>query len=106
MSSSPDLDDGTTIRLTPDEAVVLFDLLSRWSDERGKGETPSHACFQSTAEGAVLNNLLADLERQLAVAFETDYDRTVEEARSRLAHQWDYPPLRAEYRSGRARSTT
>ncbi|WP_066593824.1 hypothetical protein [Sphingomonas pruni] len=83
-----------TLRLTPDEAIVLFDLLTRWSAETGAGDTPASSCFESTAEGAVLNGLLCDLEKQLVAPFTADYARIVEAARGRLASQWDYPTLR------------
>ncbi|WP_244425826.1 hypothetical protein [Rhizobium etli] len=57
--------DGVQMQLSPEEALVLFGLLSRWCEE-GSAPTPEASCFESTAEGAVLHGLLADLETQLA----------------------------------------
>jgi hypothetical protein len=76
------------IHLSPDEAVVLFELLARWCYPKA-AQTPGSACFESTAECAVLHGVLADLERQLVAPFRGDYDRIVKEARSRLAGRWD-----------------
>ena len=94
MTTSSDHEDGATVELTPDEAIVLFDLLSRWSGKNETGETPSPACFESTAEGAVLNALLCLLEAQLVAPFKRDYNRFLMEARQRLADGWSYPTLR------------
>ena len=84
---TPSDDDVATIHLTPDEALVLFELLSRWSDGKGRGKTPSPECFVSTAEPVVLNKLLAYLERQLVAPFKKDYDRILKQPRDRLARQ-------------------
>lgn len=94
MTTSPGHENGVTVELTPDEAIVLFELLSRWSGENEAGETPSPACFESTAEGAVLNALLCLLEAQLVAPFKRDYNRVLIEARERLAGGWSYPTLR------------
>jgi len=92
--SSADWEDGATVALSADEAVVLFELLSRWIDHSGTGETPGPACFVSSAEAAVLNNLLGALERRLVAPFRGDYMSIVDAARSRLTGQWRYPTLR------------
>lgn len=42
------------------EAIVLFELLSRWRDQKTV-YSPSSMCFESTAEYAVLIDLLAQL---------------------------------------------
>lgn len=94
MTISLEQNDGASVQLTPDEAIVLFSLLWRWSDETGAGETPAPSCFESRAEAAVLNGLLCDLEKQLVAPFEADYARAVKGARDRLANRWDYPTLR------------
>ncbi len=72
MTDLPPAEDVALVRLSSDEAVVLFELLSRWSDAR-EGSTPSGECFRSDAEMAVLNNILADLEGQLAAPFRSNY---------------------------------
>lgn len=91
MTDAPDLED-VAVRLNSDEAIVLFELLSRWSNAKG-GATPSSECFESTAECAVLNSILAELERQLVAPFESNYEDTVRDARTRLAPEWDYSTL-------------
>jgi hypothetical protein len=84
---------GAEIHLSPNEALVLFELLSRWC-EQSSAATPNAECFESTAEGAVLHRLLADLEKQLVSPFRADYVALLKEARGRLAGGWDYPTLR------------
>ncbi|OCP01841.1 hypothetical protein BC374_02650 [Ensifer sp. LC13] len=85
--------DSAEIRLSPDEAVVLFELLSRWSEEN-VAPTPDAACFESTAECAVLLGLLAGLQKQLVAPFREDYAAIVKAARRRLVPSWDYADLR------------
>lgn len=88
-----DATDDAEIRLTPDEAIVLFDLLARWIDGRDAA-TPDSACFESPAECVVLQGALASLETQLTAPFRADYADTVERARARLASGWDGATLR------------
>ena len=85
--------DSAEIRLSPDEALALFELLSRWSEENAV-PTPDASCFESTAECAVLLAVLADLQKQLVAPFREDYAEAVKAARRRLAPSWDYPDLR------------
>ena len=92
-----DDDDRTfLVRLTGDEAIVLLDLLGRWSGDVAIGATPSPSseCFQSTAEGAALNALAARLEREVPSVFAANWQDLVDAARERLAPTWDYPTLR------------
>jgi hypothetical protein len=84
--------DGVQIQLSPEEALVLFALLSRWC-EKGSAPTPQASCFESTAEGAVLHGLLANLETQLVAPFTAEYRHLLKEARDRLNASWDYPTL-------------
>ncbi|MQB40486.1 hypothetical protein [Rhizobium sp. ICMP 5592] len=87
--------DGAEIHLSPDEAVVLFELLSRWCDSKAiHAHSPDSKCFESTAECAVLHNVLASLEKQLVAPFEEDYNQMVEEARRRLADLWNHLTLK------------
>ncbi|SDP06871.1 hypothetical protein SAMN05428967_1085 [Phyllobacterium sp. YR620] len=72
---------------------MLFELLSRWCDPKATHK-PSSICFESTAECAVLDRLLTDLEKQLVAPFKDDYNQIVEGARSRLVDLWDYPTFR------------
>lgn len=90
-----DTADQGEIRLAPDEAIVLFDLLSRWIDGKDAATAPPSDCFQSPAECVVLHSLLAGLEKQLVAPFRADYADAVEQARARLALDWDGTTLRA-----------
>lgn len=92
MTDTPETEDVAVVHLSSDEAVVLFELLSRWSSA-DEGPAPAKDCFESTAECAVLHSVLADLERQLGAPFKTDYEEIVKEARQRLAPGWTYPTL-------------
>ena len=94
MESAENSDYKVIISLTSDEALVLLELLNRWSEEGGAGETPSAACFESTAEGAVLNAVFVSLEPQVSAVFRLDYCAMVAEARARLALSWSYSTLR------------
>ncbi|TZG31273.1 hypothetical protein AGR1_29075 [Agrobacterium sp. B1(2019)] len=85
--------DSAQIQLIPEEAIVLFELLSRWCDDNN-ASTPEASCFESTAEGAVLRRLLADLEKQLVSPFKAEYRDLLDRARDRLKGNWDYPTLR------------
>lgn len=96
MTKQPDTESGITLHLTSDESLVLFELLHRWSGDKDAGDTPGPSCFVSTAEGAALNSLLADLERQLVPPFENDYAFRLKEARERLSHSWSYSTLRGK----------
>ncbi|MDK4704882.1 hypothetical protein PH562_21700 [Rhizobium sp. CNPSo 4062] len=87
-------DDGAVeIRLDAKEAVVLFELLSRWSDPKAT-HTPDKLCFESPAECVVLDGLLGDLEKQLTAPFKPEYKRILADARNFLARRWNNPALR------------
>ncbi|QND46298.1 hypothetical protein HB780_11645 (plasmid) [Rhizobium lusitanum] len=96
MTNTSDRDhDGAEIHLSADEAVVLFELLSRWCDSKAiHTPTPDSKCFESTAECVVLHGVLAGLEKQLVAPFKEDYDQIVKEARRRLVDLWDSPTLK------------
>ncbi len=65
------------VHLSKDEALVLFDLLSRFgAEERFE--------VKDGAEERALWNLLALLERELVEPFTTDYAETLERAKARL----------------------
>ncbi|NTA40094.1 hypothetical protein G6M20_23910 [Agrobacterium salinitolerans] len=85
--------EGARIHLSPDEAVILFELLARWCGDSG-ASTPEASCFESTAESAVLHNILAGLESQLVAPFQEDYVKLLNEARRRFEGFWHYPTLR------------
>jgi hypothetical protein len=73
-------EEATTLRLTSDEALVFFSILSRWSDENAT--RADHA-----AEQTVLDGILATLEEQLTAPFAPDYEQLVQAARDRLMRQ-------------------
>lgn len=93
MISAPDPHrDGAEIRLDANEAIVLFELLSRWCDRKAT-RTPSSDCFEHNAECAVLNDILATLESQMVAPLQQNYKQTLEDARNSLASKWSYPTL-------------
>jgi hypothetical protein len=67
-----------TLELAADEALVLFEWLSRSSPS----DRP--APFVDRAEQIALGNLLCLLERVLVVPFDPDYDASVQAARTAL----------------------
>lgn len=89
--NAPETDDAAAIRLDANEALVLFALLSRWSE--AGSHSPDRLCFESTAECAVLHGLLTELEKQLVAPFTPEYRKILADARNALAERWDYPTL-------------
>lgn len=85
--------DEAQIHLSPNEAIVLFELLSRWTED-GQAATPDSDCFESSAECAVLQTVLGCLEKQLVAPLRSDYAQTIEQARLRLADDWNGSTLR------------
>ncbi len=65
------------IELTGDEALVLFDLLSRYSDSES-------IVIEDQAEQRALWNLLGVLEKQLAEPLRPEYVELLQRARERL----------------------
>lgn len=64
------------IHLGADEAIILFEYLSEWlSDNRPAART---------AEIAVLEHVLGQLEKQLVAPFADDYGDVLAAARARL----------------------
>ena len=66
-----------SVTLEDDEALVLFDLVSRYVDS---GEL----AIRDQAEQRVLWNLLATLESSLVSPFQSDYVTLLERARASL----------------------
>jgi hypothetical protein len=71
--------DDVVIRLSHDEALVLFELLHHWESQH-RVTQPEHHAGQ-----VALWNLSCLLERELAELFDPAYDRLITEARTRLA---------------------
>jgi hypothetical protein len=73
------------IRLTHDEALVLFELLHRWEDQDRVTQPEHHADY------VALWNLSCLLERELVEPLDPAYDHLVNEARTRLAGESEGP---------------
>lgn len=67
-----------TVALTKDEALVVFELLSRWQDEDRVSEP------RNEGEHVALWNLCAVLENELVEPFDPRYSKLVAEAAARL----------------------
>ncbi len=65
------------IRVTKDEALVLFDFLSRFSNDE-------KLTIQDQAEERALWNLTCIFEKALAEPFSKEWDSIIKAARSRL----------------------
>ncbi len=65
------------IELTGDEALVLFELLSRYSDSEA-------LAIEDQAEQRVLWNLLCELEKVLVEPLRPEYAELLRRARERL----------------------
>lgn len=74
-----DTENDVTLRLTADEALVLFEWLHRCEDQ-GVIVQPEH-----DGERTALFNLSALLERELVEPFQQNYGELVDRARARLA---------------------
>jgi hypothetical protein len=77
----------TTITLSADDALVLFDFLAREIDDRKGSRLPG--VIEHPAEFWALNRLLCDLQSDLAEPFRADYGARVEAARERLLYTCD-----------------
>jgi hypothetical protein len=73
------------LRLTRDEALVLFELLHHWEDQ-DRVTQPEHHAGQ-----IALWNLSCLLERELIEPFDPAYERLLNEARTRLAGESQDP---------------
>ena len=72
------------ISLSADEALVLFELVSR----HNRLENPS-LLFEDRAEQRALWNLEAILEKELVTTFDPNYRRLLVDARERLRDRPD-----------------
>jgi len=66
-----------TVSLTKEEALVLFEVLSRFTET-------DKLSIEDQAEERALWNLTAIFERELAEPFAKNYDAILEQARSKL----------------------
>jgi hypothetical protein len=67
-----------SVMLDADEALVLFEFLSRWSND-GKPLEVADA-----GEATALDAILAQLEKQLVDPFRADYAERLQKARAEL----------------------
>ena len=65
------------IKLTKDEALVLFNLVSRFSNE-------DNLSIQDQSEERALWNLTCVLEKSLSEPFSPEWNKIIEAAKSRL----------------------
>jgi hypothetical protein len=72
------VDNELTIRLTRDEALVLFDWISRFSAAGGADR------FEHGSEQLILWHLEAILEKELIEPFDDNYRGLLQAARERL----------------------
>lgn len=80
----PSTDDATVeLSLSSSEALVLFELLSRWTADAERPR-PSPKMFETAAEPIALNQLLGHLEKELSAPFAPDYPAMLEHARKNL----------------------
>ncbi|QDT45944.1 hypothetical protein Pan241w_60720 [Gimesia alba] len=82
------------IKLNDDEALVLFELLTRFTEEELFG-------LEDQAEMRVLWNLQAVLESALAEPFLSNYKELLAEARDRLRDKGNFTNADAEQEKGR-----
>ena len=77
-----------TIRLSEDEALVLFEYFSRFDD------TDSLA-FEHSSEYLALQRLAGQIDRTTAAMFEPNYNELLAQARARIAEgfEGDVPGL-------------
>jgi hypothetical protein len=73
------------IRLTHDEALVLFGLLHQWEGQDRVTQPEHHA------DQIALWNLCCLLEQELTEPFDPACDRLISEARTRLADKSENP---------------
>ena len=78
----PPLDQPLTLSLAPDEALVLFEFLSR-AEETGRLEA------LHPAEDTVLTRILGRLEKHLVTPFAADYRERLAGARARVEQPED-----------------
>ncbi|MBV9278784.1 MAG: hypothetical protein JOZ41_01765 [Chloroflexi bacterium] len=88
QSQGADPPSAVTIRLTPDEALVLFEWIQRLEGQGRLGGTAEHG-----GEVVAAWALSGALETALAEPFSPDYAELVDAARSRLIAGHDPDPL-------------
>jgi hypothetical protein len=72
------MDNFINLKLSIEEALVLYELLSRY-------EESGNLSILYQTESRVLWNILALLQKELVEPFQPDYDKQLENARNKLA---------------------
>jgi hypothetical protein len=78
IKNEMNLTDDITVKLDKNEALVLFDFLSRLNDKEVK------EIFEDKAEEKVLWILQGNLEKQLIESFKPNYNEIISEARNNV----------------------
>ncbi|MCB1416302.1 MAG: hypothetical protein KDJ64_07800 [Nitratireductor sp.] len=71
-----------TLKLSANEAIVLFDFLSREFDDNKANRI--RTIFESDSEYWALNSVYGQLEKTLVEPFRSDYKKILEKARITL----------------------
>ena len=82
------------IKISEDEAVVLFEFFERFDDTQ-------ELFFVHPAEFIALEKVAGQIYKTTSAMFRQEYGKILDEARARLAdgYQSDFPPLRPEKRA-------
>jgi hypothetical protein len=72
--------DSVTLTLSRNVSLVLFELLSQFSDSNNVHVVR----LDDECESVALRNLSCELERQLVEPFQANYSRLLDDARARL----------------------
>ena len=82
--------DELAIVVTKDEALVLFEMLSRYG-ERRPGHSDKTLTVLDSAERQALWNLLCCIERELVAPFAPDYAELLAGAKAKLSYEGGAP---------------
>jgi hypothetical protein len=82
--------DELAIVVTKDEALVLFEILSRYG-ERAPGHSDKTLTVLDSAERQALWNLLCCIERELVAPFAPDYAALLAGAKAKLTYVGGVP---------------
>ena len=75
------------IELGTDEAIVLFECLSRWTGRENEA-VPPDVSYESPAEYAALLQVLGCLEKRLVAPFRADYADILAAARAAVTERF------------------
>jgi len=78
MESTRENNKDVTLNLSDDEALVLFEWLSRFNEKEYQ------SLFKDQAEQRVLYDLEAVLEKVIVESFDSDYSKSLSKARENI----------------------